>query len=88
MNASASASHAGASGLPSGSCDRVSVDLHKLPTFAATSADLGCGNFEARLVPPRPVGGGHVTVSEDGRIVWEGPEEGLPARLRQLALRL
>jgi hypothetical protein len=74
--------------LPTGSCDRVSVGSHKLPAFAATSADFGCGNFEARPVPPRPAGGGYVKVSEDGRIVWEGPEEELPARSGQLGLGL
>lgn len=54
--------------LPTGSCDRVSIGSHKLPAFAATSADFGCANFEGRAVPPRPVGAGYITICENGRI--------------------
>lgn len=67
---------------PSGTCDRVLTAPGRPTSFSATTAEFGCLNFEAKPPPPRLVGGGFVTIYEAGRIVWQGPEEKLPARFR------
>ena len=55
----------------------------RAPAFAATVAEFGCVNFEPKPSPPQPTGGDYVTIYEAGRIVWQGAEEGIPARFRQ-----
>jgi hypothetical protein len=66
---------------PNGSCDRVL--LGKRPSFSATTAEFGCGNFEALPKKPVPKGGGFVTIWKDGAVAWQGPEERMPARFLQ-----
>jgi hypothetical protein len=56
--------------------------------FSTTTAESGCLNFEAKPRPPRPVGGGFVTIWRNGRIAWQGPEEKTPARYLQETLDL
>ena len=65
---------------PSGGCDRVVLSPGRAPAFAATVAEFGCCNFEPEPSPPQPTGGGHATIYEAGRIVWQGADEALPAR--------
>jgi hypothetical protein len=66
----------------------VLLDSRGTPTFSATTAEFGCGNFEARPPSPPRTGGGLVTVWQEGRIAWQGPEEALPARFLQQDLDL
>lgn len=73
---------------PSGTCDRVVLSLGRAPAFAATVAEFACLNFEAKPSAPPARGGGFVTISEGGRIVWQGPEERLPERFGQDELDL
>ena len=73
---------------PTGACDRVLLSAGRRATFGATPAEFGCGNFDTRPEPPRPRGGGFVTVWQDGRIAWEGSEEVMPAVFRQEELDL
>lgn len=60
----------------------------RAPAFSATTAEFGCINFEPKPEPPRPKGGGFVTIYEGGRVVWQGPEEAVPARFNQQELDL
>jgi len=73
---------------PTGACDRVHLGNRPTPAFSATTAEFGCRNFEAAAPKPSPAGGGFVTIWENGRIVWQGPEEKMPARYLQQALDL
>jgi len=68
---------------PTGSCDRALLGDRRTPVFSATTAETGCGNFEPAAANPRPGGGGFVTAWEAGRIVWQGPQEGVPVRFVQ-----
>jgi hypothetical protein len=73
---------------PTGSCDRVLMGNSTTAVFSATTAEFGCRNFEP--APPRPParGGGFVTIWQNGRIVWQGDEENIPARFLQQELDL
>lgn len=73
---------------PTGACDRVVLNAGRAPAFSATTAEFGCINFEPKLEQPRPRGGGFVTIYEGGRVVWQGPEEAVPARFNQEELDL
>lgn len=73
---------------PTGACDRVVLSAGRAPAFSATTAEFGCVNFEAKPHPPQPKGGGFVTIYEGGRVVWQGPEEAVPARFNQEELDL
>jgi hypothetical protein len=73
---------------PSGTCDRVLLAGRSSTAFSTTTAESGCLNFEAKPRPPRPVGGGFVTIWRNGRIAWQGPEEKTPARYLQETLDL
>ena len=68
---------------PSGTCDRVLMVGRSSTVFSATTAEFGCLNFEAKPRPPRPVGGGFVTIWRNGRIAWQGAEEKIPPRFLQ-----
>ena len=68
---------------PTGASDRVVLSRGRAPAFAATVAEFGCINFEPKPCPPRPTGGGYVTIYEAGHIVWQGAEEAVPARFCQ-----
>ena len=59
-----------------------------VPAFSATDGNFGCGNFAAAPPPPIPRGGGFVTIWQDGRVVWQGREEDIPARFLQEDLDL
>ncbi len=73
---------------PTGSCDRVLLGNDPRPAFSATAAEFGCANYEAAPPAPMPKGGGYVTIWKDGRILWEGNEEAIPARFLQEDLDL
>lgn len=73
---------------PTGACDRVVLSASRAPAFSATTAEFGCINFEAKPPPPQPKGGGFVTIYDGGRVVWQGPEEAVPARFNQEELDL
>ncbi len=74
---------------PAGACDRVLLAPGKPLSFSATSGEFACLNFEASPSPPsRPSGSAFVTISEGGRIVWQGPEDQIPAQFRQDELDL
>ena len=73
---------------PSGTCDRVLLVGRTSTVFSATAAEFGCLNYEAKPRPPRPVGGGFVTIWRNGRIAWQGPEEKTPSRYLQETLDL
>lgn len=74
---------------PCGTCDRVLMAPGRPTSFSATTAEFGCFNFSARpAAPPSRTGGGFVTIHEAGRILWQGPEEQMPARFRQAELDL
>ena len=73
---------------PAGACDRVVLSAGRAPAFSATTAEFGCINFDARPPEPRSRGGGFVTIYEAGRVVWQGPEEAVPARFGQEELDL
>ncbi|WP_244538695.1 hypothetical protein [Methylobacterium sp. ap11] len=73
---------------PTGSCDRVLLGNNPRPAFSATAAEFGCANYEAAPPAPIPKGGGYVTIWKDGRILWEGNEEAIPARFLQEDLDL
>lgn len=73
---------------PSGTCDRVLLDGRTTTVFSATTAEFGCRNFQAKPIPPRPVGGGFTTIWRNGRVVWQGPEDKIPAPYLQEALDL
>lgn len=60
---------------PTGTCDRVL--LGGKVAFGATHGDFCCGNFAPKPPAPRQAGG-WVTIYENGRIVWQGPEEDQP----------
>ncbi len=73
---------------PAGACDRVVLSAGRPPAFSATTAEFGCINFDARPPDPRPRAGGFVTIYEAGRVVWQEPEEAMPARFAQEQLDL
>jgi hypothetical protein len=73
---------------PTGSCDRVLIGNSKTVAFSATTAEFSCGNFEAAPPKPRTSGGGFVTIWQNGRILWQGDEENIPARFLQQDLDL
>lgn len=64
---------------PAGSCERVLLGKGTTPVFSTTVAEFGCRNFAA--APPKavPKGSAFVTISQHGRIVWQGPEDQMPA---------
>ncbi|MGE0854148.1 MAG: hypothetical protein AB7O44_31815 [Hyphomicrobiaceae bacterium] len=64
---------------PAGSCDRFLLGEGTTPVFSTTMAEFGCRNFAA--APPKavPKGSAFVTISQHGRIVWQGPEDQKPA---------
>ncbi len=68
---------------PAGSCDRVLLGNRTTPVFSATTAEFGCRNFAPSPPKPPTAGGGFVTIWESGRIVWQGPENAVPARFLQ-----
>jgi hypothetical protein len=47
---------------PTGACDRVLLTPGRKPTFGATPAEFGCGNFEPLPEKARARGGGFVTI--------------------------
>lgn len=73
---------------PAGSCDRVLLGKRTMPVFSATTAEFGCRNFAP--VPPKsaPEGSAFVTISQRGRIVWQGPEDRVPALCEHQGLDL
>jgi hypothetical protein len=73
---------------PTGSRDRVLIGNRTTAVFSATTAEFGCRNFES--APPKPParGGAFVTIWENGRIVWQGPEESIPGHFLQQNLDL
>ena len=73
---------------PTGTCDQVLFAGPSSTVFSATTAEFGCRNFEAKPRADRPVGGGFVTIWSNGRVVWQGPEEKIPARFQQEDLDL
>lgn len=73
---------------PAGSCDRVLLGNRTTPVFSATTAEFGCRNFVPAPPKPPSEGGGFVTIWESGRVVWQGPENAVPARFLQQDLDL
>lgn len=66
-----------------GSCDRVLLGKRMTPAFSMATAEFGCRNFVA--APPKAAaeGSAFVTISQHGRIVWQGQEDRVPARFKQ-----
>lgn len=73
---------------PTGSCDRALIGNSRGTAFTSTDGHFGCTNFDAKAIPPRPPGGGYVTIWSGNRVLWEGPEEKVPARFDQTNLDL
>src|SRR5579871_6140264 len=67
---------------------RPRADRQQTAVFSATTAEFSCRNFEP--APPKPParGGGFVTIWQNGRLVWQGDEENIPARFLQQELDL
>jgi hypothetical protein len=73
---------------PTGSCDRELIGNRTTAVFSATTAEFSCRNFEPATPKPPASGGAFVTIWENGRIVWQGPEESILGRFLQKNLDL
>lgn len=73
---------------PSGACDRVLLRPGGIPSFSSTKDRSWCYNYEARPEPTAEDRRGQalITISENGRIVWQGREGEEPAQYRQTDL--
>jgi hypothetical protein len=60
----------------------VLIGTSKIPAFSGTTGDFGCGNFEAAAPKPIEHGRAFVTIWVGDRVVWQGPEDEIPASFR------
>lgn len=67
---------------PTGQCDQVLTQPGKPIATSATPPGFSCLNFAHHRDAAGARHPGIVTVHEDGRLVWSGPEEDLPERYR------
>ena len=67
---------------PTGSCDRVLMQIGKPLAFSAMTDTFGCLNFSAKPREPIPRGRGFVTIYAGDRVIWKGWEEDLPDEYR------